>query len=84
METAHKLFVFFLTLLVPSLTIWPGFSTAILNYESAVMLCTDVTHKVLRSETVLDFLTSLRQKYTGSQFTEMCEKELIGLIVLTK
>nr|XP_020446024.1 LOW QUALITY PROTEIN: piwi-like protein 1 [Monopterus albus] len=67
-----------------NLTIWPGFSTTILNYESAVMLCTDVTHKVMRSETVLDFLTSLRQKHTGSQFTEMCEKELIGLIVLTK
>nr|QWT68870.1 piwi-like RNA-mediated gene silencing protein [Cyprinus carpio] len=38
------------------LTIWPGFVTTILQYESSIMLCTDVSHKVLRSETVLDFM----------------------------
>uniref|UniRef100_A0AAZ3S1N8 Piwi-like protein 1 n=1 Tax=Oncorhynchus tshawytscha TaxID=74940 RepID=A0AAZ3S1N8_ONCTS len=34
------------------LTIWPGFTSTILQYESSIMLCTDVSHKVLRSETV--------------------------------
>uniref|UniRef100_A0A6Q2XKA3 Piwi-like protein 1 n=1 Tax=Esox lucius TaxID=8010 RepID=A0A6Q2XKA3_ESOLU len=38
------------------LTIWPGFTTTILQYESSIMLCTDVSHKVLRSETVLSFM----------------------------
>ncbi|XP_026801499.1 piwi-like protein 1 [Pangasianodon hypophthalmus] len=65
------------------LTIWPGFVTNILQYESSIMLCLDVSHKVLRSETVLDFMASLRQ--CGDQrFVELCTKELVGVIVLTK
>ncbi|KAM6930622.1 piwi-like protein 1 [Xenentodon cancila] len=66
------------------LTIWPGFSTTILHYESSIMMCTDVSHKVLRSETVLDFMCNLRQRCGSERFPEYCAKELIGLIVLTK
>ncbi|TNN69054.1 Piwi-like protein 1 [Liparis tanakae] len=66
------------------LTIWPGYTTTILRYESAIMLCTDVSHKVLRSETVLEFMVNLRQKCGTQRFPEVCAKELIGLIVLTK
>ncbi|KAM3611283.1 uncharacterized protein V6R79_016094 [Siganus canaliculatus] len=66
------------------LTIWPGYSTTILNYETSVMMCTDVSHKVLRSETVLDFMGNLRQQCGNQRFPEICSKELIGLIVLTK
>ncbi|KAI2661512.1 Piwi-like protein 1 [Labeo rohita] len=50
------------------LTIWPGFVTTILQYESSIMLCTDVSHKVLRSETVLDFMYSLRQQYNNKTY----------------
>ncbi|XP_069034662.1 piwi-like protein 1 [Embiotoca jacksoni] len=66
------------------LTIWPGYTTTILQYESSVMMCTDVSHKVLRSETVLDFMVNLRQQVGSQRFTDICTKELIGLIVLTK
>uniref|UniRef100_A0A3Q1EIB0 Piwi-like RNA-mediated gene silencing 1 n=1 Tax=Acanthochromis polyacanthus TaxID=80966 RepID=A0A3Q1EIB0_9TELE len=66
------------------LTIWPGFTTTILQYESAIMMCTDVSHRVLRSETVLDFMASLRQQCGNQRFSEICAKELIGLIILTK
>ncbi|KAM7391642.1 hypothetical protein PAMP_022319 [Pampus punctatissimus] len=66
------------------LTIWPGYTTTILQYESSIMLCTDVSHKVLRSETVLDFMVNLRQQCGNQRFPEICTKELIGLIVLTK
>ncbi|XP_071783915.1 piwi-like protein 1 isoform X2 [Centroberyx gerrardi] len=66
------------------LTIWPGFTTTILQYESSIMLCTDVSHKVLRSETVLDFMANLRQRCGNQRFPEACAKELVGLIVLTK
>uniref|UniRef100_A0AAQ4QE31 Piwi like RNA-mediated silencing 1 n=1 Tax=Gasterosteus aculeatus aculeatus TaxID=481459 RepID=A0AAQ4QE31_GASAC len=67
-----------------SLTIWPGYTTTILKYETSIMLCTDVSHKVLRSETVLDFMANLRQKCGNQRFPEICAKELVGLIVLTK
>ncbi|XP_029294816.1 piwi-like protein 1 [Cottoperca gobio] len=66
------------------LTIWPGYTTTILRYESSIMLCTDVSHKVLRSETVLDFMINLKNKFGDQRFAEICAKELIGLIVLTK
>ncbi|XP_078105786.1 piwi-like protein 1 isoform X1 [Sander vitreus] len=66
------------------LTIWPGYTTTILRYESSIMLCTDISHKVLRSETVLDFMANLRQKCGNQRFPEICAKELVGLIVLTK
>ncbi|XP_074526370.1 piwi-like protein 1 [Halichoeres trimaculatus] len=66
------------------LTIWPGYTTSILHYESSIMLSTDVSHKVLRSETVLDFMINLRQQCGNQRFPDACAKELIGLIVLTK
>ncbi|KAG9353937.1 hypothetical protein JZ751_012061 [Albula glossodonta] len=66
------------------LTIWPGFCTAILQYESGIMLSMDVSHKVLRSETVLGFMIALRQQHGDRRFVEACTKELVGLIVLTK
>uniref|UniRef100_A0A8C7T025 Piwi like RNA-mediated silencing 1 n=1 Tax=Oncorhynchus mykiss TaxID=8022 RepID=A0A8C7T025_ONCMY len=66
------------------LTIWPGFTSTILQYESNIMLCTDVSHKVLRSETVLSFMMGLRQQSGDQRFPEACTKELVGLIVLTK
>uniref|UniRef100_A0A8P4GKH9 Piwi like RNA-mediated silencing 1 n=1 Tax=Dicentrarchus labrax TaxID=13489 RepID=A0A8P4GKH9_DICLA len=66
------------------LTIWPGYSTSILQYEQSIMMCTDVSHRVLRSETVLDFMGNLRQQCGSQRFPEICTKELVGLIVLTK
>lgn len=58
--------------------------TNILQYESSIMLCLDVSHKVLRDETVLDFMGSLRQHMGEKHFVDACTKELVGVIVLTK
>ncbi|NXC19686.1 PIWL1 protein, partial [Corythaeola cristata] len=66
------------------LVVWPGFTSSILQYEESIMLCTDVSHKVLRSETVLDFMYSLYYQVEEERFRDTCAKELIGLIVLTK
>ncbi|KAM9330875.1 piwi-like protein 1 [Gastrophryne carolinensis] len=67
-----------------NLTVWPGFTTSILQYETDIMLCIDVSHKVLRSETVLDVMYNLFSKVPESNFYDICSKELIGQIVLTK
>ncbi|XP_028269817.1 piwi-like protein 1 [Parambassis ranga] len=66
------------------LTIWPGYASTILKYESSIMMCTDVSHKVLRSDTVLDLMINLRQQFGDQRFPDICAKELVGLIVLTK
>lgn len=64
--------------------IWPGFVTSILQYEESILLCVDVSHKVLRSETVLDFMYNLCEHLEERRFRDVCAKELIGLTVLTK
>ncbi|KAG8597458.1 hypothetical protein GDO81_002286 [Engystomops pustulosus] len=67
-----------------NLTVWPGFTTSILQYETSIMLCIDVSHKVLRSETVLDVMYNLHSKVGPHYFHDACSKELVGQIVLTK
>ncbi|XP_027588832.1 piwi-like protein 1 [Pipra filicauda] len=66
------------------LMVWPGFSSSILQYEESIMLCADVSHKVLRGETVLDVMHSLHSQVGEERFRDACAKELIGLIVLTR
>ncbi|KAM4700678.1 piwi-like protein 4 [Discoglossus pictus] len=66
------------------LMLWPGFSISIMQLESHLTLCADVSHKVLRNETVLEFMGSLFTKAPKERFTDICEKELVGLVVLTR
>uniref|UniRef100_A0A8C5Q026 Piwi-like protein 1 n=1 Tax=Leptobrachium leishanense TaxID=445787 RepID=A0A8C5Q026_9ANUR len=66
------------------LTVWPGFTTSILQYEANIMLCIDVSHKVLRNETVLDVMYNLHSRVGPHHFRDECSKDLIGQIVLTK
>ncbi|XP_075119109.1 piwi-like protein 1 [Leptodactylus fuscus] len=66
------------------LAIWPGFSTSILQYETSIMLSIDVSHKVLRNETVHDMMTNIYSSAGPQKFQDICIKELIGQIVLTK
>ena len=69
--TAHKM------------QVWPGISTSILQYESDVMLCADVAHKVLRMQTVLEFLYEIYNSNRNG-FYDMAKKKLLGEIVLTR
>ncbi|XP_039205017.1 piwi-like protein 4 [Crotalus tigris] len=66
------------------LTLWPGFAVSVGHFENKVMLCADVSHKVLHSENVLEFMTNLYNNSDRARFAENCEKELVGLIVLTR
>ena len=64
--------------------LWPGFITSILEYEQNLMLCLDVSHKVLRTDTVLDFLYDLQTKKGRGTFYDTATKALVGDIVLTR
>ncbi|XP_078512091.1 piwi-like protein 4 [Lissotriton helveticus] len=66
------------------LTLWPGFAVSIMQFENKLMLSADVSHKVLRNETVLEFMEGLYSKMNAERFMENCEKELLGLVVLTR
>uniref|UniRef100_A0A2K5K4F0 Piwi like RNA-mediated gene silencing 4 n=1 Tax=Colobus angolensis palliatus TaxID=336983 RepID=A0A2K5K4F0_COLAP len=66
------------------LSLWPGFAISVSYFESKLLFSADVSYKVLRNETVLEFMTALCQRTGLSGFTQTCEKQLIGLIVLTR
>ena len=42
--------------LVCRLEVWPGYVTAVNEFEDGLMLCCDVSFRVLRTSTVLDEL----------------------------
>ena len=63
------------------LELWPGFVTSILQYEKNVMLCADISHKIMRTDTILDFFHDIKSE---KNFTEKAIKALVGEIVLTR
>nr|XP_045748790.1 piwi-like protein 4 [Mirounga angustirostris] len=66
------------------LSLWPGFAISVSQFESRLLFTADVSYKILRNETVLEFMTGICQETGMSCFTQTCEKQLLGLIVLTR
>uniref|UniRef100_A0A1B0C901 Putative translation initiation factor 2c eif-2c n=1 Tax=Lutzomyia longipalpis TaxID=7200 RepID=A0A1B0C901_LUTLO len=60
------------------LQIWPGFCTAIRQHEQDILICTELTHKVIRLENCYNVM----QHYAKDQ--ESIKKELIGKVVVTE
>lgn len=74
----HNIFLF----LCPQVNIpeyrielWPGFVTSVRQHEHNVLVCCEVSHKIMRQDTVYDLL----REFKGDAF----KKEVIGSIVLT-
>ena len=81
------------------LEIWPGYVNTIQHYDGGLLLMLDVSHRVLRTDTVLDFLLvtcvwcvsfhlfaysyELYSK-NKSKFQEEATRQLVGCIVLTR
>lgn len=36
-----------------NLEVWPGFVTSIRQHETDIMMCSEISHKVMRTDTVL-------------------------------
>ena len=70
--------------LVPQhkLEIWPGYVTSVQQFEGGVMLCCDVSHKVLRTQTAYQLIKDVvAQKPADLQGSVL--KALLGAVVLT-
>ncbi|KAE8291705.1 Piwi-like protein 2 [Larimichthys crocea] len=65
------------------LQVWPGYSTCIKQTDGGLYLCVDVSHKVLRNDSVLNVMNMLYQQ-TKENFQDQCTKALIGSIVITR
>lgn len=68
------------------LRVVPGFITSILQYENRAMLCADISHKIMRMDTVLDMMYELfnTPDRGGNSFYDRCTKKFVGSIVLTR
>ena len=69
--------------LVCRMEVWPGYMTAIARYEPDVLLVSDISHKVMRTDTVYEFMHNIYSQ-KREKFIEECQRQLVGQIVLTK
>ncbi|CAH2076435.1 unnamed protein product, partial [Iphiclides podalirius] len=64
------------------LQIWPGYKTTINQYEDKILMVTEIAHKVLRMDTVLQMLN----EYTatkGANCKKIFLEDIVGKIVMT-
>lgn len=64
------------------LEVWPGYVTAVDEYEGGLMLCCDVSHRLLNQKTVLDMLVDIHK--SSKSFEETAKKCLLGSVIITR
>ncbi|XP_076644828.1 aubergine isoform X1 [Halictus rubicundus] len=64
------------------LELWPGYATSIRQHEDQILLCAEITHKVMRQQTLLDILNDCYQESTRD-YKKIFQERTIGLVVLT-
>ncbi|CAH0581309.1 unnamed protein product [Chrysodeixis includens] len=64
------------------LQIWPGYKTTINQYEDRLLMVTEITHKVLRLDTVLHMLSEYAAT-KGSHYKRLFLEDIVGKIVMT-
>ncbi|XP_051547621.1 piwi-like protein 2 [Myxocyprinus asiaticus] len=65
------------------LQVWPGYSTSIKHTDGGLYLVADISHKVLRNDSVLDIMNVIYQESRES-FQDICTKEFVGAVVITR
>ena len=62
--------------------LWPGYITSIRQHERKILLCCELSHKVMRKDTALSILMELSRSQPRN-YQEAFSKEMIGTTVLT-
>ncbi|XP_074143603.1 piwi-like protein 2 isoform X2 [Sminthopsis crassicaudata] len=65
------------------LQIWPGYAASIRRTDGGLFLLADVSHKVIRNDSVLDVMHAIYQQ-SSENFQDECTKLLVGNIVITR
>ena len=65
------------------LELWPGYVTSIRQHENSMMLCCEISHKVLRMDTVLEQIAVITSR-NKANYRAAVEKELLGQVVMTR
>ncbi|XP_071559445.1 piwi-like protein Siwi isoform X2 [Temnothorax nylanderi] len=64
------------------LELWPGYVSSIRQHERDILMCVEITSKVMRLETMLDVLNQC-YKVDNQTYRENFAKAVIGTVVLT-
>ncbi|XP_062817111.1 piwi-like protein 2 isoform X2 [Anolis carolinensis] len=83
LEPSSDLCIPFYNVVFRRLQIWPGYAASIRRTDGGLFLLADVVHKVVRNDSVLDFMHAVYQQSQGN-FQDECTKQLIGDIILTR
>lgn len=65
------------------LEVWPGYVTAVDEYEGGIQLCCDSSHRVLRTQTVHELMEEILCQ-NPSNYQHLVQKSVIGASVLTR
>ncbi|KAH8298095.1 hypothetical protein KR018_006591 [Drosophila ironensis] len=61
--------------------LWPGYQTSIRQHESDILLCVEITHKVMRTDTLYNILSDAVRD--GDDHQSEFKRQVVGMIVLT-
>lgn len=59
-----------------NIQLWPGYITSIRQHEQDILVCTEISHKVMRTDTCYDILRKCSQE--GRDFQEAFKRQVIG------
>lgn len=62
--------------------LWPGYITSIRQHERDILVCAEVSHKVMRQETIYEILRQCKQD-DDRNWRENFTREIVGSTVLT-
>ena len=65
------------------LEVWPGYITSIRQHENNILLCAEVTNKVIRTDTVYEQMGIIYNRRPPN-YRQAVERSLLGSIVMTR
>jgi len=60
--------------------LWPGYQTSIRQHESDILLCTEIAHKVMRTDTLYNILSEAIRD--SDDYQTAFKREIIGELIL--
>lgn len=64
-----------------NIELWPGYLTSIRQHETDLLICSEITHKVMRSDTIHDIMQRILRE--ERDFRAKCLTTVLGQTVLT-
>lgn len=66
-----------------NIELWPGYTTSIRQHERSILMMTEIKHKLMRTETVLELLNRCYQE-NRTRYRESFLQQVLGMVVLTR